>query len=49
MPHVCWGEHYVVFENEMTTVFQYRINVDDYKAQVLGESLKYTSKLHTIE
>ncbi len=53
MPYVCWGEHYVVFVNEMKVglFFPYRLcrcNLDDSKAQVLGESLKCTSKLHTI-
>ncbi len=51
MPYVCWGEHYVVFENEMITVFPYRLSVYDLydsKVRVLGESLKCTSKLHTI-
>ncbi len=53
MPYVCWGEHYVVFKNDMTVglFFPFRLyhcNLDVSKAQVLEESLKCTSKLRTI-
>ena len=55
--YTCWGALYItVFENDMTIIvglfLPYRFRQCDFdvsKAQVLGQSLKFTTKLHSIE